>query len=198
MALSPLTRGKQSLETNGQYRPRLIPAHAGKTKGARPRDSHAPAHPHSRGETRRGPPARGPARAHPRSRGENGDRAEAVAAAGGSSPLTRGKLWSGVGCAWCSRLIPAHAGKTKASLKISSRLAAHPRSRGENPRSQKSPRPATGSSPLTRGKSAIERKARCGDGLIPAHAGKIGPPHHTPAAKWAHPRSRGENLGRLW
>ena len=29
---SPLTRGKQSLETNGQYRPGLIPAHAGKTR----------------------------------------------------------------------------------------------------------------------------------------------------------------------
>ena len=34
-------------------------------------------------------------------------------------------------------------------------------------------------------------------GLIPAHAGKTTPPPNAPGFPWAHPRSRGENLGGL-
>ena len=93
----------------------------------------------------------------------------------GSSPLTRGKpplpgwlqRWVG--------LIPAHAGKTRASSNRQTRHWAHPRSRGEN------------------------RDGRLGvvlnTGLIPAHAGKTILPALRAVLIWAHPRSRGENCG---
>ena len=90
-------------------------------------------------------------------------------------------------------LIPAHAGKTQ---RISASLhgpGAHPRSRGENPRTLRSSSTAKGSSPLTRGKLSAVVAVTIGLGLIPAHAGKT---QARCAAGWkqrAHPRSRGEN-----
>ena len=89
---SPLTRGKHldggSVEITG----RLIPTHAGKTKGKAIVSFDAGAHPHSRGENTasRPPPCR----------------------SWGSSPLTRGKQRSWAGRACRPRLIPTHAGKT--------------------------------------------------------------------------------------
>ena len=111
----------------------------------------------------------------------------------GSSPLTRGKL----GCIGPprgrERLIPAHAGKTDIVAQFASTMRAHPRSRGENHRSDRDAVNGIGSSPLTRGKprahAANDRQPR----LIPAHAGKttdVSSARHSPAA---HPRSRGEN-----
>ena len=90
---SPLTRGKRdrALEVLGPWR--LIPAHAGKTP--------APA------------PSRSSPRAHPRSRGENTAFFRWAHGAGGSSPLTRGKLGELVHFLRGHRLIPAHAGKTR-------------------------------------------------------------------------------------
>ena len=71
---------------------------------------------------------------------------------GGSSPLTRGKRWSG--CSWCFSfgLIPAHAGKTRHWRGGPGGSWAHPRSRGENVAASTSSGMRTGSSPLTRGK----------------------------------------------
>ena len=51
----------------------------------------------------------------------------------GSSPLARGKLCGRVGGNHLTRLIPARAGKTSLILTITAMIAAHPRSRGENP-----------------------------------------------------------------
>ena len=74
---------------------------------------------------------------------------------------------------------------------------AHPRSRGENIGTSKITCHYRGSSPLTRGKLAVPNAALRRGGLIPAHAGKT----RSTAAKMtsgrAHPRSRGENRGRL-
>ncbi len=92
-----------------------------------------------------------------------------------------------------TRLIPAHAGKTKARVNTPQAQAAHPRSRGENASGLKICMTSRGSSPLTRGKPHREpgRNRTCR--LIPAHAGK------TRSLVWplgcfpAHPRSRGEN-----
>ena len=71
---------------------------------------------------------------------------------------------------------------------------AHPRSRGENVRENRGPTGDLGSSPLTRGKHGRDiRRCRHG-GLIPAHAGKTGPPSPCPPTPRAHPRSRGENV----
>ena len=91
------------------------------------------------------------------------------------------------------RLIPAHAGKTSQPSRRPVPLKAHPRSRGENVQSSDSPSRALGSSPLTRGKPRSPRYSTATARLIPAHAGKTQPPGLLPAARPAHPRSRGEN-----
>ena len=177
MALSPLTRGKPAAEMARLSIRRLIPTHAGKTQMHR--------HTHSRST------------AHPRSRGENGDRAEAVAAAGGSSPLTRGKLCTLHGPAHTGGLIPTHAGKTAGPPTTSHPIWAHPRSRGENGRLFPLVVTHCGSSPLTRGK--LPRPVAHGphDRLIPAHAGKTTNARQVSPSPRAHPRSRGENIAAL-
>ena len=109
---SPLTRGKQSREANALELRGLIPAHAGKT-------------PCTLGGT-------ASVWAHPRSRGENVVAVISASGVAGSSPLTRGKQGSRRCGARCSRLIPAHAGKTIQGASAFRRFRAHPRSRGEN------------------------------------------------------------------
>ena len=149
---SPLTRGKLSDITYQAAKPRLIPAHAGKTTGFHCRPFSMPAHPRSRGEN---PPLRSPS-----------------TRAAGSSPLTRGKLL-GLGADRDKvGLIPAHAGKTCSCSHRSARCAAHPRSRGENNARRGMKYRGAGSSPLTRGKPPLRLSIRALAGLIPAHAGK--------------------------
>ena len=109
---SPLTRGKQGINCQGHRPHRLIPAHAGKTS---PHASRSRA-----------------MRAHPRSRGENFVADYAALKEWGSSPLTRGKHNFARARVIRERLIPAHAGKTKAALHVIYAPRAHPRSRGEN------------------------------------------------------------------
>ena len=112
----------------------------------------------------------------------------------GSSPLTRGKPRDTRTTSYKDGLIPAHAGKTSAPARERGRPSAHPRSRGENEISLRSPSSRRGSSPLTRGKRQPTRRARRPKGLIPAHAGKT--PVRTGRRRrgGAHPRSRGENM----
>ena len=50
-----------------------------------------------------------------------------------------------------------------------------------------------GSSPLTRGKPTVWAWVGLGWRLIPAHAGKTRRRGRSRRARWAHPRSRGEN-----
>ena len=109
---SPLTRGKPGQRPLAKRSPRLIPAHAGKTRGRCARNRTLPAHPRSRGENRMTSCASPPVR--------------------GSSPLTRGKrTWLPRGSGG-RRLIPAHAGKTGSHRRFGQMCRAHPRSRGEN------------------------------------------------------------------
>ena len=70
--------------------------------------------------------------AHPRSRGENSAGSTSWMPDFGSSPLTRGKPRNAPIGEKSTRLIPAHAGKTRGSSPTPSPTAAHPRSRGEN------------------------------------------------------------------
>ena len=170
---SPLTRGKPRQCRRAPSRLRLIPAHAGKT---------------ARSGTRRRR-----AGAHPRSRGENGAARRIGTAAGGSSPLTRGKLVVMIASVLASGLIPAHAGKTSARAYQRACYAAHPRSRGENFSLSSSQRTRGGSSPLTRGKPEDMQAAKDSWRLIPAHAGKTPRCDAGYADLRAHPRSRGEN-----
>ena len=172
---SPLTRGKLEVVLLSGTVEGLIPAHAGKTRGT--------------GASRRG------AGAHPRSRGENSHANNMARRAQGSSPLTRGKPVRVRGCGVRRGLIPAHAGKTPGPAARSGSGRAHPRSRGENASSRSTVMPRSGSSPLTRGKRVGGEAGRVRHGLIPAHAGKTIQTTVQTVAGWAHPRSRGENLG---
>ena len=170
---SPLTRGKCSYGEAGSTWDGLIPAHAGKMSGSSP------------------PP--GCRRAHPRSRGENIAPCFHVSHDAGSSPLTRGKLCVQRRAETFLGLIPAHAGKMKHITYLKRLTRAHPRSRGENTTLGPNCCPVSGSSPLTRGKLCVQRRAETFLGLIPAHAGKIWAAAFTVRSETAHPRSRGEN-----
>ena len=150
---SPLTRGKPCASLDDCYPPGLIPAHAGKTQVT---------------------PSLGLALwAHPRSRGENDYFPTGATLREGSSPLTRGKLVSpSLSCRglW---LIPAHAGKTPVLARRSVGAGAHPRSRGENRKSNERRPNRWGSSPLTRGKLQFLRARRMGQvGSSPLTRGK--------------------------
>ena len=171
---SPLTRGKHIPDCREFHLQRLIPAHAGKTLAL-------DASPVSLA-------------AHPRSRGENLISTPTTATVGGSSPLTRGKLFEAHRANLVERLIPAHAGKTYLIAWLVDLFKAHPRSRGEN--IERRPRTVKwrGSSPLTRGKLGRSVHRNLTPRLIPAHAGKTGRRHRPREARWAHPRSRGENM----
>ena len=74
------------------------------------------------------------------------------------------------------------------------RFRAHPRSRGENVAELIAPAATGGSSPLTRGKREAGVCCDPRSGLIPAHAGKTVLGAAGAFFRWAHPRSRGENL----
>ena len=131
--------------------------------------------------------------AHPRSRGENYPPRGQSLRDCGSSPLTRGKLRVTDKEISSTRLIPAHAGKTRNSTRRFWTWAAHPRSRGENAAAWTDEVAATGSSPLTRGKPVELIGGGDERGLIPAHAGKTSVPSPRSPHPAAHPRSRGEN-----
>ena len=170
---SPLTRGKRARRAWSFCPLGLIPAHAGKTRGQESRHEGSPAHPRSRGENQA---------AKPLGRKDLG-----------SSTLTRGKLPEAHRLLGGKRLIPAHAGKTRATRRTRYRMRAHPRSRGENPSAAAAPASTCGSSPLTRGKRQRWNGPRGGIGLIPAHAGKTSSSIRRGPTLRAHPRSRGEN-----
>ena len=90
----------------------------------------------------------------------------------GSSPLTRGKRVLETRLIHFARLIPAHAGKTTVRGRRRRSRPAHPRSRGENTRRINVDDLCAGSSPLTRGKPAVDHAGVRPVRLIPAHAGK--------------------------
>ena len=92
---SPRMRGKLQSPRQAPGAYRLIPAHAGKTR-------------------RRGD-AELDRWAHPRACGENITQSMPQLSNAGSSPRMRGKLSNLVSNLWNVRLIPAHAGKTRAN-----------------------------------------------------------------------------------
>ena len=149
---SPLTRGKLPGPRDSPSSRGLIPAHAGKTANRAPRYCTVTA--------------------HPRSRGENPRPDSIFFSAGGSSPLTRGKLHGRHPVRVRQRLIPAHAGKTASPQVTRTAQAAHPRSRGENQILSLLNEFQVGSSPLTRGKPLPPSGSSSPRRLIPAHAGK--------------------------
>ena len=170
---SPLTRGKRDLQRHRDRIHRLIPTHAGKTRGASC------------------PPW--PEWAHPHSRGENARCFLSAVARVGSSPLTRGKRPGRTRPAPRRRLIPTHPGKTNPANRTTGEAGAHPHSRGENSNRRYSEKLAPGSSPLTRGKQIRPIGQLEKLGLIPTHAGKTYRRRQARPRTRAHPHSRGEN-----
>ena len=170
---SPLTRGKHEAWVFDAEAGRLIPTHAGKTRGRSKTPCAKPAHPHSRGENFVGSRRRGHSF--------------------GSSPLTRGKPSGELATVRIVRLIPTHAGKTFPSVGATLLTTAHPHSRGENALKQSRKPWRSGSSPLTRGKQGRQGSANVSDRLIPTHAGKTRHGGRHRPRRAAHPHSRGEN-----
>ena len=150
---SPLTRGAPRLAYASSTVGGLIPAYAGSTLCVSCKRVNVEAHPRLRGEhfsdlRQHSPPrrlipayagstayipesARSP-KAHPRLRGEHSRPPPVAWRQPGSSPLTRGALFSPNWRACLGRLIPAYAGSTMESDARMPSAAAHPRLRGEH------------------------------------------------------------------
>ena len=171
---SPRMRGKLLIRRLDPGLDRLIPAHAGKTSSRAWLRAWCRAHPRACGENLREDKRRGPAP--------------------GSSPRMRGKRCISFSLSSGWGLIPAHAGKTRASPATSRQPTAHPRACGENIVFKNAFAALNGSSPRMRGKR--RRRPRCArrSGLIPAHAGKTRQPCYQQSNHPAHPRACGENL----
>ena len=166
-------RGKLDLHYSLQFRVRLIPACAGKTRGISGSSLTIAA--------------------HPRVCGENFPNLEFMEIQLGSSPRVRGKPPSAEEPVRRVGLIPACAGKTRSGAGISRTPSAHPRVCGENMVSTKGTARSEGSSPRVRGKPVAKRCRSICRGLIPACAGKTVRGVEALQCGQAHPRVCGEN-----
>ena len=194
---SPLTRGARRSNSDGDFTPGIIPAHAGSTvkleKGAAEKEDH----PRSRGEHSRFPHSqRRLLGSSPLTRGALGDGDESgtftgiIPAHAGSTasqrrrrpssrdqPRSRGEHPAARKRRPLDpRIIPAHAGSTGHEFVLGSHTVDHPRSRGEHPYRVARDRTSGGSSPLTRGAQPLKNGTVPRDGIIPAHAGSTARP----------------------
>ena len=151
MGSSPHTRGALDLPGNGLTIPGIIPAYAGSTCGSTNVVRLLWDHPRIRGE-------------HPWSK-------TTARRSMGSSPHTRGALFQRRLCASRPGIIPAYAGSTRASQRLSRQDWDHPRIRGEHHNAHAVARGVLGSSPHTRGARHIDRRRLGVSGIIPAYAG---------------------------
>ena len=173
---SPLARGTRRAAHRVRPHRRFIPARAGNTGSA--------------------PRARGTGSVHPRSRGEHPPPAPTGGRCSGSSPLARGTLDRLRPRPRAHRFIPARAGNTVGTARLSLTRPVHPRSRGEHVDRAQLEDQTTGSSPLARGTPRRRHHAVPGHRFIPARAGNtpIAPPADSSTS--VHPRSRGEHWSR--
>ena len=93
-------------------------------------------------------------------------------------------------------LIPAYAGSTAYSVGKILAPRAHPRLRGEHRWKIPLSSLMRGSSPLTRGARGVLAFCEVASGLIPAYAGSTSSLVGQTGAATAHPRLRGEHVGR--
>ncbi len=149
---SPHMRGKRVPFPAGGLSHRIIPAHAGQTPpGGLTHDVHAD---------------------HPRTCGANASVVVTFHVSSGSSPHMRGKHTHLRAGQQRGRIIPAHAGQTRAYPQRPSRHADHPRTCGANFLGLRVVCVRCGSSPHMRGKHAFEQAGKVGIRIIPAHAGQ--------------------------
>ena len=171
---SPRVRGKPVFPSRQPDNERLIPACAGKTNTVGTVSASG--------------------RAHPRVCGENLDWFVMALQLGGSSPRVRGKRFSQRILRPRVGLIPACAGKTRASSNTNHPTGAHPRVCGENQDPFAFVVHAWGSSPRVRGKLVSLLLIVVRLGLIPACAGKTQVQPQQNPQTGAHPRVCGENM----
>ena len=211
---SPHTRGAPSATHISSQSWRIIPADAGSTLPGMPATQDTTDHPrirgehlgggavmrieggsspHTRGAPSTNPTGSAPSRDHPRIRGEHRSCVSALRGQWGSSPHTRGALcvprtrlrWSGI--------IPAYAGSTVDWTTVTSRVADHPRIRGEHGVRSNERVVYGGSSPHTRGAHVAAHRHQGDRGIIPAYAGSTWRRTGTPPRLRDHPRIRGEH-----
>ena len=127
----------------------------------------------------------------PRTRGVYATRGRCTVSVAGSSPHTRGLPHQGTLHGQRRRIIPAHAGFTRADGPAGPGQADHPRTRGVYRASHHDPVGLWGSSPHTRGLPHALRLDHDGPRIIPAHAGFTIPGTTPPSTPADHPRTRG-------
>ena len=216
---SPRVRGKPGRRARATRGPRLISACAGKTTKATAKQGKRPAHPRVCGENARickplvvsfgsSPRVRGKLggwgvcvgwrRLIPACAGKTGWWMRSISAPP-AHPRVCGENRTRSGtCAWCTGSSPRVRGKRE-GLSAGVRIArAHPRVCGENPDNDPADMCADGSSPRVRGKRGDQGPPAGGGGLIPACAGKTGPPRPSSSLTGAHPRVCGENAMDGW
>ncbi len=129
---------------------------------------------------------------HPRLRGELSLLLIKKIDRNGSSPLTRGTHQLRPRSKRNRRFIPAYAGNSHASSRLSSLNSVHPRLRGELITFLISENTIVGSSPLTRGTLKLFSREKIYRRFIPAYAGNSSTSHITKGDSSVHPRLRGE------
>ena len=149
---SPRMRGKPIFLPIFSRLSRNIPAYAGKTSIYRGRGT--------RGAE------------HPRVCGENAIGALIGILVAGTSPRMRGKHGTNRLYVWCTRNIPAYAGKTIGPYSLSLALPEHPRVCGENQEFFGKIWYEDGTSPRMRGKRMRTPSGSARSRNIPAYAGK--------------------------
>ena len=159
---SPLTRGTLDSGNRHKRRLRFIPAYAGNSGDKSPCCLAVAVHPRLRGEL---------SAVHPRLRGELSLLLIKKIDRNGSSPLTRGTHQLRPRSKRNRRFIPAYAGNSHASSRLSSLNSVHPRLRGELTKNPISRCIKSGSSPLTRGTPASHITKGDSTRFIPAYAG---------------------------
>ena len=111
---------------------------------------------------------------HPRLRGELIQHLVGQFSIRGSSPLTRGTLFTSLRRHAPYRFIPAYAGNSLSGFLIHLSCPVHPRLRGELPFAAALVLCVAGSSPLTRGTLQSQRFPYDRRRFIPAYAGNSG------------------------
>ena len=172
---SPRMRGKLITAPVLSSAIRIIPAHAGQTFviGAR-----------GLGKTD-----------HPRACGANKGAGGNLNGRYGSSPRMRGKPHQRVMPPAGRRIIPAHAGQTRALARPDQRRTDHPRACGANSSGAFSMIRLIGSSPRMRGKRVGSVPVGILARIIPAHAGQTQSHQRNGKEDADHPRACGANNG---
>ena len=169
---SPRVRGEVALWPFIASAAGIIPAGAGRSRGAR----------------RPG----GDSGDHPRGCGEKLASRGVAVGIGGSSPRVRGEAWVASPACLGVGIIPAGAGRRRRSIRRRSLARDHPRGCGE--KAARGPRlgPWRGSSPRVRGEVSSAAALAASAGIIPAGAGRRRGEGPRRPVGWDHPRGCGE------